>query len=494
MYRDNFYIVPDGVRAIPFENIPELTFKDFASCAVEALDDDTKDNVPLAYFQSEGKFFIVLFDYSTGNFLLTSSKSPKKVFNSLGVDAYYQFERDIYERSKVSINNHPYLKPLRRPCSNNSVFDFETSTNVSLHEVNVGPVHAGIIEPGQFRFTCNGEQVLSVEICLGFQRRGIEQLIVDSSSNRKRMLLAEQISGDSVVANTIAMSNILEGQLDANQYQLIFHERALALEMERLAMHFADLAALAGDCAYYLGQIAIEPLRTTIINSLQLWCGSRSGRSLVRPSGSFYRLSLDEIDIVTNNINNVKKLFSDISSNLLSSPSLLSRLDGKCQLSQHSVKAFALRGTISKASNQPRDIRISSYSQVPYKNFTVQKLSKGDLLSRLKIRIMEVNQSIDIVLEFLNTIKSIWYETSKFPVYDSSLPKSSLILSPVEGFRGTILHVALSDQNSTLADYRIFDPSMMAWPVLAYAMKNQQISDFPVCNKSFNLSYLANDL
>jgi len=481
-----FYTLYKGQYSIPIDTIPLFDYESFANGAREVLRDSSV--FPMGYFNTSDRLVMLLMDEKSGKFMISSCKLESGSVESIGLESLYQFERDISERAGITFEGHPYPKPLRRV--NKEKFAFASTTNRTLHDVNVGPVHAGIIEPGRFRFTCCGEKVVSMEICLGYQHRGLEKQIIKSISNLKKIIFSEQITGDSVIANSIAAASILE---NGKSYPLLDMERALALEIERIAMHFSDIAALCGDAAYQLGQIATEPLRTAVINSLQLWCGSRSGRSLIRPGGSNFKLELETNEVLFSTLTKVKGALSDVTANLLSSPSLLTRLEGKCTLQPSLAGKFAVRGTVAKASACSFDIRATDYSK-GLGTFTPLKLSKGDLMSRLQIRLMEADQSIDLSLMLLKQLKSIWFEKEHRPDYEIPLDYESIYLSAVEGFRGTILHVAVTDMLGVISDYRIFDPSALSWPVLAYVMRGEQISDFPLCNKSFNLSYLANDL
>lgn len=483
-----FHTLYAGQCSIPVENVPATDYATFSREVRTLLSDGSV--FPLAYFKMYARLVMILMDERTGRFMISSFVPDSMSLDSMGLDSLYQFERDISERAGMEFVGHPYPKPLRGVSKDK--FAFSKTTNKVLHDVNVGPVHAGIIEPGRFRFTCTGEKVVSMEICLGYQKRGIESLIVNSISNLKRMLLSEQIAGDSVIANSTALATILENE---KSYPLIDRERALALELERIAMHFSDVAALCGDSAYQLGQISVEPMRTAVINLLQLWCGSRSGRSLIRPNGSDFRLSLDTIGTMVDVLLEVKKNLGNVTANLLSSPSLLTRLEGKCVLPSALVRKFALRGLVAKASSSAFDIRFSPYSKINYSEvFAAVKLNGGDLLSRLRLRLMEADQSLDMCQMLLKQLKSIWFENEKHPDYEIPRDSQTIYLSAVEGFRGTILHVAVTDILGAICFYRVFDPSMLSWPALAYVMRGEQIADFPLCNKSFNLSYLANDL
>ena len=175
-------------------------------------------------------------------------------------------------------------------------YPFYEIDSEELHEVGVGPIHAGVIEPGHFRFICNGEKVLHLEIQLGYQHRGIEKLFIEKNESLQRCILSESIAGDTSIGHALAHSQLIESLAGIEVSETLQIERCIALEMERLAVHIGDTAALCGDVAYQLGQVVCEALRTTIINTTQLWCGNRFGKGLVRPGGSNYPLSNNVAD------------------------------------------------------------------------------------------------------------------------------------------------------------------------------------------------------
>jgi Ni,Fe-hydrogenase III large subunit len=175
-------------------------------------------------------------------------------------------------------------------------YPFYRIESEELHEVGVGPIHAGVIEPGHFRFICNGEKVLHLEIHLGYQHRGIERLFVEKKTALQRCILAESIAGDTAVGHALAHVQLIESLAGVEVPEALQIERCIALELERIAVHIGDTAALCADVAYQIGQVVCEALRTTIINTTQLWCGNRFGKGLIRPGGTHYRLSDTQVD------------------------------------------------------------------------------------------------------------------------------------------------------------------------------------------------------
>jgi len=216
--------------------------------------------------------------------ILKSDEKPELESLSKEIFALHIYEREIHENFGINFIGHPWQKPVRfahnRANQKMQIGDypFFTIKSEELHEVGVGPIHAGIIEPGHFRFICNGENVLHLEIQLGWQHRGIEQLFLDKENNLQRNLLAENIAGDTVIGHTTAFAQTFEALTDKQLSEQRHIERALALELERIAIHTGDISALCTDVAYHLGSNIFGILRTAIINFTQFWCGNRFGK------------------------------------------------------------------------------------------------------------------------------------------------------------------------------------------------------------------------
>lgn len=328
------------------------------------------------------------------------------------------------------------------------------------HKVRVGPVHAGIIEPGVFHFTCRGERVEKLDVELGFQHRGIQELIVASSSHPRRMIcLAEQIAGDTTIGHTTAMANILENN---SCDPIILSERRVALELERMAMSASTLAALLGDVAYRLGLVSMQALRTLIVNVLLRWCGSRFGRTLIHPAGSYCRLDGVVMKDLQRMLSTVLPRVQAVRADVFSSPSILSRLDDIC--------------VMSSASG----------------------IFDGDLTARLDMRFEQIARSGAKILDECRLLSDLSAQDVAHdypaPDYSIALPGCTTIVSTVDGWRGEIRHTATTDADGVIASYRIEDPSVQLWRALELSMVGGEISDFPVNNKSFNLSYCGVDL
>lgn len=417
------------------------------------------------------------------------------------------FEREIAEQCGVPLEGHPWSKPVRYhrslrkdhdawgrgrdvtilPC----VGHFYHTGGDEIHEVAVGPVHAGIIEPGHFRFQCHGEKVFHLEIALGYQHRGIEKSIV-----RDRHMAAisrvETIAGDSTIAHATAYAMIMEGLAECEPSGEAQAIRAIALELERLANHCGDLGALAGDVGYLPTMSFCGRIRGDFLNMTAMLCGSRFGRGLVRPGGVSYAFSPQARNELGKRLLSAGSDYSGAVDLLWSSPSVMARFENTGKISSQDALSLGLVGPAARACGVIRDNRCDHpFGYYKTTVIPVQIQTEGDVFARAMIRWKESEASQALIRTILDT----------FPAGSATVRKrcdrsasEQLVVSLVEGWRGEICHVALTDKDGGLLHYKIKDPSFNNWSGLAMAMRGQQISDFPLCNKSFNLSYCGFDL
>lgn len=410
---------------------------------------------------------------------------------------FEKFEREIHENFGINYSDHPWLKPMRY--ANNRAdaeqhianYPFYAVVSEELHEVGVGPIHAGIIEPGHFRFICNGEQIMHLEIQLGYQHRGIEDLFIQKKKLLERTTLAESITGDTVVGHTTAFVTLWENLCGhAPDYSLLW-SRTVALELERIAVHTGDLAGICADMAYQLGESVFGRLRTPIVNFLQEWGGNRFAKGLIRAGKINYPFTEELADRLKEVLNTYEPDFDEMGQQLFTLSSALSRMEKTGILSYEQLLEIGTVGMAARMNALPRDIR-SSHPFGLYELLNHEPVIKhhGDVYSRAQIRRLEIKQSIEYLRELLK----------KVPVFDkqaevSFVPQTNaFVLSLVEGWRGEICHCAITDSDGNLMVYKIKDPSHHNWMALAQAVRNNDISDFPICNKSFNLSYSGHDL
>lgn len=437
---------------------------------------------------------------------------------SLQIDAVDRFEREIAENFGICFSGHRWPKPVRTAPDD---YPFYRSDDEEHHEVGVGPIHAGVIEPGHFRFTCEGEKILNLEIMLGYQHRGVEPLMVALPRLDQKALLAEDIAGDTAVGHSVAFASVVESLSGFEPSRDILFARTLALELERIAIHTGDLSAICGDVAYQLGNAVYGRLRTPIINFMQKWCGNRLGKTSVRPFEAPYPFTRELANDLIKTLKAFEKDFDQISRQVRHFPSVLSRLEKTGTVSYGDALAVGAVGMAARASGLCRDVR-KSHPYLLYQSTddTVVK-HHGDVYSRTQIRMEEVMNSLALVRRLVaewpwdeegavTASSSAVSSSSSFsagqPVSEKEqqfahssgkelrLAPGSFVVSLVEGWRGEICHAAITAPDGTLAFYKVKDPSFHNWRMLELAVRGNEISDFPICNKSFNLSYCGHDL
>jgi len=379
---------------------------------------------------------------------------------------------------------------------NNLLFHIQSE---DLHEVGVGPIHAGIIEPGHFRFICNGEDIYNLEIKLNYQHRNVISNFLKIEDNfakkyLKNHVLAESIASDSTLAHNWAYTSAVEALSNIEVPYNIEIQRTISLEIERIAMHLADCGNMCIGIAYQLGQVVIESLRTLIINTLQLICGNRFGKGLIRIGGTQYPYDENILIAIRKNLTIIQERFNPLMERMLEMPSVMVRLDGIGTVTQDQILQIGASGFVAKSVGLKKDIRHTQPWSV-YKNngFEPITVDSGDLLARFTLRKLEINQSVEIIFSWIDTILNFRENYIK-PNFQIQLSPLQAVISMVEGFRGEIAHIITTDDKGNFSNYSIKDVSQQNWLALSLAVRNHEISDFPINNKSFNLSYCGNDL
>jgi len=416
------------------------------------------------------------------------------------------FEREIAEQTGLGFADHPRFKPVRfhrslvpgRDAWGRNpdqqppvgVMDYFRVEGDEVHEVAVGPVHAGIIEPGHFRFQCHGEEVFHLEISLGYQHRGIESLL-PGGPYPSTLHQMETIAGDTTIGHGQAYCMILEalsGLRVPPRGELL---RGVALELERLANHAGDLGAIAGDVGYLPTSSFCGRIRGDFLNMTAVLCGSRFGRGLLAPGGTCFDLTTAQRDDLLKRLADARKDLTNAVDLLWSTPSVMGRLEGTGAISEKMAHELGLVGPAARASGLKRDVRNDfPYGIYRMTHVPVATAFHGDVCSRTMIRWQEAQKSMDFIEEQLGHMPGGSHRTAA----GTSLAGGRLAIALTEGWRGEICHVAMTAADGTFSRYKVVDPSFHNWQGLAMALRDQQISDFPLCNKSFNLSYCGFDL
>ena len=359
----------------------------------------------------------------------------------------------------------------------------------SLHQVPVGPVHAGIIEPGHFRFTAQGETVVRLEERLGYVHKGIDRLMQGAVLARGAEL-AGRTSGDSTVAYAWAFAQAAEAALSVTVPDRAFRLRGLLAELERLANHLGDIGAVCNDAAFAMMLAQMSVLRENVLRAAHAAFGHRFMRDRIVPGGVSVDLDAQGEAVLRALIEEIRDRFPPLVDLYDNTASLLDRTVATGRVGPALVRRFGAGGYVGRASGRDfdtrRDLRYAPYDML---RLDVPVRDDGDVNARLWIRIREVEQSCSLITQMLNALPD---GPVRADVEPAGEPREGLGL--VEGFRGDILVWLSLDAGGRIRRCHMRDPSWFQWPLLEAAIEGNIIADFPLCNKSFNCSYSGHDL
>ncbi len=440
-----------------------------------------------------GEIAIVSLECANGNYPSVGQLHPPAIRLERAI-------RDLFGLEPVGLpDKRPWLDhgrwnvrhPLGRPVPQESIapYDFLPAEGESLHQIGVGPVHAGIIEPGFFQFTANGETVVRLEERLGYVHKGIERLMSGTELDRACQL-AGRISGDSTVAYALAFALAAEAALEIDVPSRACWLRALMAELERIANHLGDFGAICNDASFAVMQAQCGILRERVLRVSNACFGHRLMRDCIVVGGVAADLNEDGRSALSRLLAEIRRRLPRLRELYDKTASLQDRTVGAGILRASLAQQYACGGFVGRASGQSFDARKSiAYPPYGQLSFEVPVLNEGDVNARVWIRIREIEQSASVIRQSLQRLPA-GNLRSEIPAPQGPREGAALI----EGFRGDIFAWLRIGADGHIERCRLRDPSWFQWPLLESAINGNIVADFPLCNKSFNCSYSGNDL
>ena len=459
----------------------------------------------LSLWAESGAVHMALFDEATGNVAVVSHQCQNGRFPSVGSvhSPAIRFERairDIYGLEPVGLwDLRPWLdfgawqttQPLgaRPGAAWTAPFVFLPAEGEHLHQIPVGPVHAGIIEPGHFRFTANGEAVVRLEQRLGYVHKGTEGLMAGAPLDRGAKL-AGRASGDSTVAYALAFARAVEAALGIEVPARAVWLRALMAELERFANHFGDFGAICNDASFAIMHAECGILRELVLRASNACFGHRLMMDRVVPGGVATDLAPDGTARLTALLAEIRQRFPELVEVYDNTASLQDRTVTTGVLKPELARQFGAGGYVGRASGRAVDMRRSpGYPPYDALQFDVPVFTEGDVNARVWVRIREIEQSLGLIEQILQRLPEGSVKAD-IPLVDETREGMAL----VEGFRGDVLAWLRIGADGRIERCHLRDPSWLQWPLLEVAIEGNIVADFPLCNKSFNCSYSGHDL
>jgi Ni,Fe-hydrogenase III large subunit/Ni,Fe-hydrogenase III component G len=448
---------------------------------------------------------MAIMDAGTAEIAVVSLDCPDRVYPSVGRHhpPALRLERTIHDLFGLSPEGSPDTRPwldhnrwgVRFPLGERvdalpttAPYPFLKAEGDGLHQIAVGPVHAGIIEPGHFRFTASGETVVRLEQRLGYTHKGVEGLM-NGASLERAVRLAGRVSGDSTVAYAYAFSRAAEAALELVVPERAVFLRALLAELERLANHLGDIGAVCNDASFVLMHAHCSVLRESVLRAANAAFGHRLMRDIIVPGGVTRDVSTEGAEAIRVALDNIRLRFPALVELYDNTASLQDRTVDTGVLKRPLARQYAAGGFVGRASGRDFDAR-KTLAYAPYDSlrFAVPVLNEGDVNARVWIRVREVEQSLSMIDQLLNRLPE-----GPIGTHAAHRREAREGMAIVEGFRGDIL-VWLRLRDGRIERCHLRDPSWFQWPLLEAVIENNIVADFPLCNKSFNCSYSGHDL
>lgn len=426
------------------------------------------------------------------------------------VHAAKWYEREIRDLFGLIPVGHPDMRrlvrhehwpkgvhPLKKDCAWDQVLEraqgeyaFRKIHGDGVFEIPVGPIHAGIIEPGHFRFSVAGEPILQLEVRHFWKHRGVEKLF-EQQRLTEAVPLAERVSGDTSVGHSLAYCQAVETLLGMTVPPRARYLRSLFLELERLHNHIGDVGAICNDTAYALAHAHCGRLKEQLMQLNDGLTGSRFLRGVNRVGGVSIDLSGVQLSQVDAELQAIEQEFSGIEKILLANASLTERLENTGVLSESIAWDHAVMGVVGRASGIDRDLRRDRpFAAYPECQPKVAVYRYGDVRARMRVRLDEVHDSMRLIHTLRRQLPMGPLATQAV----EPVTQGQWAISAVEGWRGEILYVVMAGEEGRIHRCKVRDPSFVHWPAIQWAALGNIVPDFPLINKSFNLSYAGNDL
>lgn len=393
-------------------------------------------------------------------------------------------------------DNWPDVHPLRKDFPLDTVLPpFEGERHVyrptlgeGVFQIPVGPVHAGIIEPGHFNFAVAGEPILYLQLRLFYTHKGTEKLFEYLPIDRA-VFLAESISGDSAFSHGTAFCAAIERAAEIEVPARAHFMRTILLELERIANHVGDIGAIANDVGFVIANAHAGRVRELVLGMNETLAGSRVLRGMVAVGGVRRDWRQAQVDAIGSTLKKVEREFRDLVAIIQSSDSTRDRLEHTGILRPDKARMLGVVGVAGRASGVNLDVRRDHpYEAYRHLSFRVPVYDSGDVRHRMQVRIEEVSESIALVRAAVVRLPEGPHRAPAQPI-----PPGRCALAAVEGWRGEIVHWVRTGEGNRVERCKIKDPSINNWPAIVEAVEGNIVADFPVINKSFNLSYSGTD-
>lgn len=391
--------------------------------------------------------------------------------------------RDAYPLRKDFLYTH-------RPPFAQEKKSFQKVEGEGIYEISVGPIHAGIIEPGHFRFNVAGEEIVQLNALLGYTHKGAEKLF-EVLPLRQKIRLSERVSGDTSFTHSWAFCRALESLGEARVSSRTEYLRIIFSELERVANHLNDIGFIMQDTAYNFGGSQCARLREQVMRMCESLSGSRHLRGVNTPGGVSVDINDNMQNTLSEFIDVLHKDFSEVMEISENSSSMINRLEDSGKLDAQTASDHGAVGIVARACGIAHDARKEfPYSRYSEMEFDIAQEHSGDVYARFYVRVHEVLSSLSIIQQSLDKISKNMVESSVFGV----LKPNRYGLGIAEGWRGDIVYFVATDSAGKISRVDVRDPSFLNWSVVPYAVQDNVVPDFPLINKSFNLSYSGNDV